>query len=601
MKKVLFSRIKRLGAGIIAALLALNGVSMAHATSTSNPPEHQPFTCDAHKAYTVGIGLTSNKDQWEFVSIPLNKAITEADQSVELLSPPDVGLSPHSEFTTATADYTIISHYGENYPAPVYSAADYQCNMIFGYKWHPTVYVDLHDSATFNQNQVRKDLREHYPDVFGKPLDSYLGSFTPAHNFPSRWQAEGDELYVEYRFNPYTKKITFITSSPTNDQYDLWSAAPVVLADKGVFYKFPFKGNTIERLDGNKWVALKPLPFTIMNTMNYLTQGVVMVEPDEKTSHYISWDDLENQDYSHIATSTITNSHKMYEHWPSSPFSRLNVETWYTLPEGSELSGDFEGHMQKLTEPVEQSIIDDFSHQLGYHLSRGTLLRIPDIQMAIPSQTIPRVIRPETNADGLPQIPQPAPVHTSMELTTTDDAYTVILRAEDGYVFDNGQSEQTFTYPRSHQLFIEPNGDKGQPLTLHGKHGGTISIPDTRFTRNGYHKNGYSLTPDCAVKLDKPEVKLTKDTTVYQCWEKNQEPKPAPQPEPRPDQAQQVSKPEPEDKSTPTPVQQTSGEEKKLATTGSTVSSIALLAFFFTTVGLASVITVRKKRHHKQH
>lgn len=517
MKKVLFSRIKRLGAGIIAALLALNGVSMAHATSTSNPPEHQPFTCDAHKAYTVGIGLTSNKDRWEFVSIPLNKAevFTEADQSVELLSPPDVGLSPHSEFTTATADYTIISDYGENYPAPVYSAADYQCNMIFGYAWHPTVYVDLHDSATFNENQVRKDLREHYPDVFGKPLDSYLGSFTPAHNFPSRWQTGGEELHVEYRFNPYTKKITFITSSPKNDQYD-WLAAPVVLADKGVFYKFPFKGNTIERLDGNKWVALKPLPFTIMNTMNYLTQGVVIVEPDEKTSHYISWDDLENQDYSHIATSTITNSHKMYEHWPSSPFSRLNVETWYTLPEGSELSGDFEGHMQKLTEPVEQSIIDDFSHQLGYHLSQSTLLRIPDIQMAIPSQTLPRVTRPETNADGLPQIPQPAPAHTSMKLATTDDAYTVLARAEDGYVFDNGQSEQTFTYPRPHQLLFDTEG--GAPVDpVRADYGQKVSLPVP--SRPGFQFMGWFTTPDGkGERLS--ELTLTTDTTVYASWKK---------------------------------------------------------------------------------
>ena len=152
----------------------------------------------------------------------------------------------------------------------------------------------------------------------------------------------------------------------------------------------------------------------------------------------------------------------------------------------------------------------------------------------------------------------------------------------------------TPAHKTSHKLTVDPNGGDGEPVELTGTHGDTVTIPDTTFTRNGYHKNGYSLTPDCAVKLDKPEVKLTKDTTVYQCWEKNPEPKPEPQP-------QQVHKPEPEDKSTPTPAQQTSGEEKKLATTGSTVSSIALLAFLFTAVGLASVITVRKKRHHKQH
>lgn len=157
----------------------------------------------------------------------------------------------------------------------------------------------------------------------------------------------------------------------------------------------------------------------------------------------------------------------------------------------------------------------------------------------------------------------------------------------------------TPAHKTSHKLTVSPNGGDGEPVELTGTHGDTVTIPDTTFTRNGYHKNGYSLTPDCAVKLDTAEVKLTKDTTVYQCWEKNPEPKPEQKPESKPEQAQQVSKPEAEDKSTPTPAQQT--EEKKLATTGSTVSSIALLAFLFTTVGLASVITVRKKRHHKQH
>lgn len=151
----------------------------------------------------------------------------------------------------------------------------------------------------------------------------------------------------------------------------------------------------------------------------------------------------------------------------------------------------------------------------------------------------------------------------------------------------------TPAHKTSHTLTVDPNGGDGEPVELTGTHGDTVTIPDTKFTRTGYHKNGYSLTPDCVVKLDAAEVKLTKDTTVYQCWEKNPEPKPEPQP-------QQVHKPEPEDKST-TPAQQTSGKDKKLATTGSTVSSIALSAFLFTTVGLASVITVRKKRHHKQH
>ena len=584
-------------------MLTLSGIGTAHATSTNNPPEHQPFTCDAHKAYTVGIGLTSNKDRWEFASVPLNKAeaVTEADLSVELLSPPDVGLPSHSEFKTATADYTIISHYGDNYPAPVYSAADYQCNMLFGYEWHPTVYVDLHDSATFNENQVREDLRVHYPHVFGKSLDSHLGSFTPAHNFPSRWQAGGDKLYVEYRFNPYTKKITFITSSPKNDEYDLWSAAPVVLADKGVFYKFPFKGNTVERLDGNKWVALKPLPFTIMNTMNYLTQGVVMVEPDEKTSHYISWDDLENQDYSHIATSTITNSHKMYEHWPSSPFSRLNVETWYTLPEGSEaLAADLAGNRQKLTEPVEQSIIDDFSHQLGYHLPQSTLLRLPDMQMAIPSQTIPRVTRPETNADGLPQISQPAPAHTSMKFTTTDDAYTVLVRAEDGYVFDNGQSEQAFTYPHFYTLLYQPNEGEGEPVEERVAFGKQSHNP-VRFHRPGYQFMGWNTRADGSGTLVTTPT-VTTDTTLYAQWKKavpmsdltpahktidSKSDTPAAEENPAQKPAQKATKPQ---------VVAFAKPEQQLATTGANVSIIALIALLLTLLGSVSLLLRRKQQ-----
>lgn len=141
--------------------------------------------------------------------------------------------------------------------------------------------------------------------------------------------------------------------------------------------------------------------------------------------------------------------------------------------------------------------------------------------------------------------------------------------------------------PVMHTLTVNPNGGDGEPLTATGKHGSVVGIPDTKFTRNGYHTDGFSHTPGCTVKLDKPEVTLTADTTVYQCWEKD------PEPEPKPEQPQQVHQSEPvvtpEAKSTPTPAQQTSGEEQKLASTGANVSIIALGALLLTVFGFLAL------------
>ena len=142
--------------------------------------------------------------------------------------------------------------------------------------------------------------------------------------------------------------------------------------------------------------------------------------------------------------------------------------------------------------------------------------------------------------------------------------------------------------PVEHTLTVSPNGGEGDPLTLTGKHGGTVTISDTKFTRTGYHTNGYSLTPECAVTLDEPEVKLTKDTTVYQCWEKNSEPEPKPQPAQKPaEPAQKSAKPQ---------VVASAKPEQKLASTGANVSIIALSALLLTLLGSVSLLLRRKQQ-----
>lgn len=144
--------------------------------------------------------------------------------------------------------------------------------------------------------------------------------------------------------------------------------------------------------------------------------------------------------------------------------------------------------------------------------------------------------------------------------------------------------------PVKHTLTVDPNGGDGDPLTLTGKHGSMVSIPDSKFTRNGYHKNGYSLTPDCAVKLDKPEVKLTKDTTVYQCWEKNPEPKP--EPESKPEQAHKPEpKPEPQPEAKPAAP---ADKPAQLASTGVDVRSLLVSVVVFLMLGVGFEVA----RHH---
>ena len=153
-------------------------------------------------------------------------------------------------------------------------------------------------------------------------------------------------------------------------------------------------------------------------------------------------------------------------------------------------------------------------------------------------------------------------------------------------------TDLTPAHKTSRKLTVDPNGGDGEPLTRTGTHGGTVTIPDTTFTRNGYHKNGYSLTPDCAVKLDTAEVKLTKDMTVYQCWGKDNEPKPEPKPEPEQKPAQKPAGKPAQQPATPTgkPAQ----KPAQLASTGVDVRSLLVSVVVFLMVGVGFEVA----RHH---
>ena len=263
--------------------------------------------------------------------------------------------------------------------------------------------------------------------------------------------------------------------------------------------------------------------------------------------------------------------------------NRVDATVWNSWDSNSDLV-----HLETAT----YSNSSDGVQQGGviYHSNYGKDTTIPDVHSLPYQGTIqPALTRQGYDFTGWNTTPDGSGVNTS---TLTATADTVLYAQWKKSVPMTGL---TPAHKTSHKLTVSPNGGDGEPVELTGTHGDTVTIPGTRFTRNGYHKNGFSLTPDCAVRLDKPEVTLTADMTVYQCWEKDNEPKPEPEPEQKP--AQPVHKPvEPAHKSAePQPEPKPATDKPaQLASTGVDVRSLLVSVIVFLMLGVGFEVA----RHH---
>lgn len=466
------------------------------------------------------------------------------------------------------------------------------------------VYARAHSGKTLSEALIRREIQEKNFTILGLPVKWDTAKFQPDEG--GYWTAPNDvPLYsFDSLLNHQTGEITHFNVVEHPREYE-WKSSRhdhAAFSSNNVFYRVTDDGK-IERLQGTTWVPLASQPpFPILTTVPYLNVGVVMVEPDQKTSHFVPFADLEKDDFSHIATSTIT----ALEVPPRgdkqvSPFTR-ELGYWMAIfPADMKIKRlSYDTHLQ----PVPQNILDDFSRQLGYQLPPVQTLIVTNTgsdqnPLSIPPVTVSPVTPPATDLTGKPVLPGTSP-HTSVTLTETPESWIVTTRALDGYRFTNGEYSHQFTYPRFYTLLYQPNEGEGEPVeerVAYGKQSHNL----VRFHRPGYQFVGWNTKADgSGTTVTTPTV--TTDTTLYAQWKKavpmsdltpahkttdSKSDTPAAEENPAQKPAQKATKPQ---------VVASAKPEQQLATTGANVSSIALIALLLTLLGSVSLLLRRKQQ-----
>ena len=524
MKQKTRHHVQRVATGILASILALSGIGAAHAGEKGESKDYKPFACNSETSYTL---TPVDASSWsvlryhvpdsEFSMFPL------PSQKSSLISPqppssdrPEYGDRGDTYFSTENADYHVRWYsYEEGF-----AAVDSHCNLVAKTLIHPgSIDVFAHSGKTLSEALIHRELSEKNFTIVGLPVE--WDTVKLSEGYQGHWYSTNNPpVYsCDSFFNHETGEVTHshpVQESLDYQDYDYQQRDYYhdAFSSNNVFYRVTTQGK-IERLQGTTWVPLASQPsFPIFSTIPYLNVGVVMVEPDHKTSHFISFADLEKDDFSHIATSTVTIPDGLSE---ASPFARLYsmaiVEADMKIKRLS-----YSVHIT----PVSKNILDDFSRQLGYQLPSAKIITLTDTSgdenaLSIPLVTVSPVTQPATDLTGKPVLPEASP-HTSVTLTETPESWIVTARALDGYRFTNGEYSHRFTYPHFYKLFYQPNEGEGEPVEERVAYGKQSHNP-VRFHRPGYQFVGWNTRADgSGTTVTTPTV--TTDTTLYAQWRK---------------------------------------------------------------------------------
>lgn len=604
---------KRISTGILASLLTLSGIGAAHAGENGESKAYKPFACNSETSYTL---VPIDASSWSVLRYHVPDSEVSMfplpSQKSSLISPqppssdrPEYGDRGDTYFSTENADYHVRWYsYEEGF-----AATDSHCNLVAKTLIHPgSIDVFAHSGKTLSEALIHRELSEKNFTIVGLPVEWDTVKFQLSEGYQGHWYSTNNPpVYsCDSFFNHETGEVTH--SKPVRESldyrdYDYQQRHYYhdAFSSNNVFYRVTTQGK-IERLEGTTWVPLASQPsFPIFSTVPYLNVGVVMVEPDHKTSHFISFADLEKDDFSHIATSTVTIPEIPSGGTETSPFARMRGYSMAIVEADMKIE---KNPYWLVPTAVPQNILDDFSRQLGYQLPSAKIITLTDTggdenALSIPPVTVPPVTQPTTNLTGKPVLPKASP-HTSVTLTETPESWVVTARALDGYRFTNGEYSHQFTYPHFYTLLYQPNEGEGEPVEERVAYGKQSHNP-VRFHRPGYQLVGWNTKADgSGTPVTTPTV--TTDTTLYAQWKKavpmsdltpahkttdSKTDTPAAEENPAQKPAQKATKPQ---------VIASAKPEQQLATTGANVSIIALIALLLTLLGSVSLLLRRKQQ-----
>lgn len=373
---------QRVAAGILASLLTLSGIGAAHAGEKGKLlTECKPYTI-----YTFGYGDGNNVDggTWNITGENLNG---NRDDSFEIpVNRPDIPHLSDEEFSTDSADYHL-QWVQELYYQSEYVATTDNCTFIHGYQFQPSLTINAHQGVTLTEETVRADLRKQYPNVLGHSLDYYFPQFVVQS--PTQWVNPGNNYYhvderIQLDGSVHVFNLHRIGQPAKHGQ------TPAAFGFKDTFFRFPHNSNRVEKLEGDTWVTVARTPFVFETVTNLANRGVVMVESDRRTSHFVRFEDLTRGDLSHAVTSTAAVD---FAGEQVSPFSDngFNNQGLYTVDASQILHRDSE-----LVDSGNLSgAVDDISRQLGESLPQ-LLSTSLEYTWAIPANATPEKTVPQT-------------------------------------------------------------------------------------------------------------------------------------------------------------------------------------------------------------
>lgn len=604
MKQKTRHHVQRVAAGILASILTLSGIGVAHAGEKGKLlTECKPYTI-----YTFGYGDGNNVDggTWNITGENLNG---NKDDSFEIpVNRPDIPHLSDEEFSTDSADYHL-EWVQELYYQSEYVATTDNCTFIHGYQFQPLLTINAHQGVTLTEETVRADLRKQYPNVLGHSLDYYFPQFVAQS--PTRWvNPENNYYHVDERIQ--LDGSVHVFNLHRIGQPAVYGRTPAAFGFEDSFFRFPHNSNRVEKLEGDTWVTVARTPFVFETVTNLANRGVVMVEPDRRTSHFVRFEDLTRGDLSHAVTSTATVD---YAGEQVSPFSDngFNNQGLYTvdasqiLHPDSELTGVWSRNLS--------GVVDDISRQLGEPLPQ-LLPTSLEYTWAIPANATPahKTKRTVTFTSD-----EPCPASKSVTAVDGDQLTTPVFTC-DGYqlagwdVHSNqgvARVEQTpFTFTVKGDMTVVAQWRKSIPMTdlqpahktersvrfhsndkrdivvtVHAVDGDTVSLK-TGLTRTGYLLAGWATSPESSTLAYPVAGRLTVDgdMDLYAVWKPVSEPV-------KPSNTSQ--------KPSHTPAQKTvqpAGEQRVLASTGAGVGLLGLLAVVAVALGGVLLLMVRQRR-----
>ena len=378
---------KRISTGILASILAVSGIAAAHAGEKGKLlTECKPYTI-----YTFGYGDGNNVDggTWNITGVSLNG---NKEDSFEIpVNRPDIPHLSDEEFSTDSADYRFEWVEQLHYQSEYVATTD-NCTFIHGYQFQPLLTISAHQGVTLTEETVRADLRKQYPNVLGHSLDYYFPQFVAQS--PTRWvNPENNYYHVDERIqldgSVHVFNLHRIGQPAGHGQ------TPAAFGFEDSFFRFPHNSNRVEKLEGDTWVTVARTPFVFETVTNLANRGVVMVESDRRTSHFVRFEDLTRGDLSHAVTSTATVD---FAGEQVSPFSYggFNNQGLYTVDASQILHRDSE-----LVDSTNLSgVVDDISRQLGESLPQ-LLPTSLEYAWAIPANATPE------KQSSVPELPAP--------------------------------------------------------------------------------------------------------------------------------------------------------------------------------------------------